>query len=255
MFNIKKFFSLTLIDNKIIIIFFGFKLKININLTRFSPKIQEILCKKLLGIDIRGGSSDILVVNEILFEHEYECINTNNDVKVIIDAGANIGCASIYFAKKYPNAQIYSLEPQKENFEYLVKNTKQYKNIIPINMGLWGTDSMLSVVDNNYGNYGFQTIESNNPTQNSLQSITINSLIKQFNINQIDILKMDIEGAEKNVFEHDENIDYDRINIICIELHDRMQKLCSNMLFKSICKHPEFELDYITTENLVFKKL
>ena len=133
------------------------------------------------GIKVRKNTSDIYVVYQVLQNQAYNCVHTLHEVNTIIDAGANIGCASVFFAKCYPNAKIYALEPEKSNYKLLVKNTSKYPNVIPINAGLWGTDGVLNVIDDNSGNWGFKVSE-NGTGINKVKCYTINSLIKKFNI-------------------------------------------------------------------------
>src|SRR5271166_1471460 len=52
--------------------------------------------------------------------------------KVIVDAGANIGMASIYFAHKYPEAKIIAIEAEGSNFDMLTRNIRPYPAIIPV---------------------------------------------------------------------------------------------------------------------------
>ena len=215
--------------------------------------LQEKFAMDHFGITVRKNTSDIPVVYDVLQKKVYACTNTSFDVNIIVDAGANIGCASIYYAQRYPNATIYALEPEKENYQLLVKNVSKYPNIIPLNIGLWGRDCAMKVVDNGNGAWGYQVSDNGNMI-GEIECCTINSLMKKFKIKKIDILKIDIEGAEKNVFEHTENIDFAKIDMISIELHDRMEPGCSNAFFNAIVNHPEYELDYVYTENLVFRK-
>ena len=224
-----------------------------IDIRQLPEELQEKYAMDYFGMKIRKNTSDIHVLYDVLQRKVYMCTNTDYDVHTIIDAGANIGCASVYFSQRYPNTKIYALEPEKENYKLLLKNTSKYPNIIPINAGLWGSDCDLKVVDNNNGCWGYEVAETGKEIDN-VKCYSLNSLIKKFNIEKIDILKIDIEGAEKNVFDHSENIDFSKIDIISIELHDWMKKGCSNSFFKTISQHPEYELDYLETENLVLRK-
>ena len=65
---------------------------------------------------IRNKTSDVEIYREILDRHVYD-FSVKDEPKYIIDAGANIGMASIFFAKKYRNAKIIAIEPEVENFK------------------------------------------------------------------------------------------------------------------------------------------
>ncbi|MBO6056524.1 MAG: FkbM family methyltransferase [Alphaproteobacteria bacterium] len=215
--------------------------------------LQEKYALDHFDIKVRKGTSDISVVYDVLQKKVYACTDTSYDVEIIIDAGANIGCASVYYAQRYPNAKIYALEPEKENYKLLVENVSKYPNVIPLNIGLMGTDCTLKVVDNNNGAWGYE-IRNDGNVINDVECCTVNSLIKKFNMKKVDILKIDIEGAEASVFQNLENINFDKIDMISIELHDRLRGGSSNSFFNAIARHPEYELDYVYTENLVFRK-
>jgi hypothetical protein len=78
---------------------------------------------------------------------QIEIFSPNNKIKVklIIDLGANIGVETLRFAKMYPNAKIFAIEAAKENFETLVKNTKNMSNVISINTAIWNKNSKLKI--------------------------------------------------------------------------------------------------------------
>ena len=63
---------------------------------------------------------------------------------VIIDAGANIGLASIWFASKFPEARILAIEPEKSNYELLVRNVEPLHHVTPKFMLLCGPTAGLS---------------------------------------------------------------------------------------------------------------
>jgi len=56
----------------------------------------------------------------------YERIVADGRQPLIIDCGANIGCASVWFATQYPKARILAVEPDPDNFRMLVRNSKPY---------------------------------------------------------------------------------------------------------------------------------
>lgn len=109
-------------------------------------------------IELRPKTSDTPVFHQIFTLREYD-IEFNEKVDLIIDAGANIGLSSVYFANKYPNAKILSIEPEEGNYNILLKNTSLYKNIIPIKKALYNKICTLNIVDTGKGEFGYM-IES-----------------------------------------------------------------------------------------------
>jgi FkbM family methyltransferase len=151
--------------------------------------------------------------------------------EIIIDAGANIGLASIYFANKFPDAKIFAIEPEESNFKLLQKNSAPYKNIIPLQAALWNRNEEICVIDSGLGKWGFMTEEKmadGDRKRNFCHYIkgkTVDSIMRDYSVQRIDILKIDIEGAEKEVFS-DTSSWIEKVDAIIIELHERMKAGC-----------------------------
>ena len=186
-------------------------------------------------ITLRSGTSDNNVFNQVIYREEYN-IKYKLDPKVIVDCGANIGLATVFYANKYPDATIIAIEPEAANFQLLKENTKHYKNVHCLQAGVWNKPTHLEIIDNNYGSWGFMIEERNESTNNTIKATTIDEILKQFNLEEIDILKMDIEGSEREVFEKDTENWLPKVKVIVIELHDGMRMGCSKSFFKSLEK-------------------
>ncbi len=171
--------------------------------------------------------------------------------KLILDGGGNIGCAAVYFANKYPAAQIYSVEPEKDNFKLLTFNTAFYDNIHPIKSALWNKETFIRVEDRGFGVGGFMTFETTADAAAAFQTTTVSKLLADSGFEEIDILKIDIEGAEKEVFAAPDVDEWlPKVKVLIIELHDRMKRGCSYEFFKAISKHKWFFA--FRGENLIF---
>ena len=72
-------------------------------------------------VHVRVPSTDLRVYDQVVLRQEYD-LPARREPSFIVDAGANIGLASVFFANRYPNARILSLEPEKGNYEMLVRN-------------------------------------------------------------------------------------------------------------------------------------
>src|SRR5258708_5068257 len=82
-------------------------------------------------IYLRLKTSDLNAYDKVFLKHDYQ-FPVSGTPEVIVDAGANIGFASIYFARQYPNAKIIAIEAERSNFELLERNVRPFKNIIPV---------------------------------------------------------------------------------------------------------------------------
>jgi FkbM family methyltransferase len=184
---------------------------------------------------LRLNSSDIGVYEKVFFEQEYH-FTLDRQPEWIIDAGANIGLASLFFAQCFPSAKVLAIEPEKSNFAQLCRNVAPYSNIIPMNVALWKEDIPLRIVDPGFGHWAFQTkaasLNSPVPRERLIQGLSVESLKKKMGMNRIDILKIDIEGAEKEVFENAGDW-IDSVETIIAELHDRLKPGCSRSFFRA----------------------
>ncbi len=85
-----------------------------------------------------GGSSDAIVLYQIFGAGEYKLATALESVNFILDAGANIGLASLYFLRRYPKAKIMAVEPDSANFELCRKNLEPYRDALLCSKELCG---------------------------------------------------------------------------------------------------------------------
>jgi FkbM family methyltransferase len=202
---------------------------------------------------LRSASSDVAIFYQIFFDKQY-AIKFPFEPRTIIDAGANIGLAAIYFTNRFPKAEIISIEPETTNFQLLEDNTTLYANIKRLNMALSSESDLELIVDSvGLGHSGFITTEVSKASEvakNKIQTISIDRLLAESEFDELDIVKIDIEGHEKEVFELNAEKWLPKTKCLIIELHDSMKKGCSTSLFKAITRH-NFSME-ISGENLVF---
>jgi hypothetical protein len=104
-------------------------------------KTQKIYLPQLKRtIYLREKTTDRETFKEMFFYNIYD-IKIPINPQVIIDAGANIGFASLFFKLKFPNAMIYALEIEEENFKMMHQNLKGFSNIELLNEGLYNSKS------------------------------------------------------------------------------------------------------------------
>ncbi len=177
-------------------------------------------------IHIRVRTSDEAVYAEILLQGGY-AFDLPFSPRTIFDVGANIGLASIYFAHRYPQAKIVAIEAEPSNFALLARNVRPYPAIIPVHAALWNRDGKISVSDPDpasgiAGKWGFITHEGSG---DQVRAVTMRTLMKEHHMPSVDLLKIDIEGAEKEVFEACDWMH--NVRSMMIELHDRFKPGCS----------------------------
>lgn len=205
-------------------------------------------------IHLRRGTSDIPTFHQIFTFRDYD-IPLPFKPKTIIDAGANIGFASVYFANKYPEATIACVEPEQSNFAILEKNTQGYANITPLKNAVANEGGVtFNVVDSGGGNWGFMTLSESasagGKIVDTVTTISIKEIADRMGFDQIDLLKIDIEGAEKELFENNYESWLPKTKCLIIELHDGMKPGCSKSFFAAISKY-NFSYRH-RGENLIF---
>ncbi len=220
----------------------------------FQKKKLFIIRNKKLGnpFFLRNNVSDKAIFKQIFLEEQYKLINSLvNDPKYIIDAGGNIGLAARYFNKVYPEATVISIEPDEINADYLKRNVSEIENIKYLQVALWHRQCNLKIINPKDSPSSFMVNE--NKDLGNIEAVTINDIMLQFNLPYIDILKIDIEGAEKELFENNPQSWLPKVKCLIIELHDNYKKGAAKAFVKAIQPY-EFEM-YTSFENVfvVFK--
>ncbi|MBN2761717.1 MAG: FkbM family methyltransferase [Bacteroidales bacterium] len=120
--------------------------------------------------------------------------------QVIIDGGANIGEYSRRTADILKGVRIYSFEPVKSTFEMLVSNLKGNQNIIPVNKGLYHENCVRNInlfpSHTHSSLYDIQGLSYDTVRTDAIELIAGDTFMEQQNIAHIDLLKLDLEGAE-----------------------------------------------------------
>lgn len=159
-------------------------------------------------------------LKEIFTNKEYDSEFVNiTEGDVVVDLGANVGLFALYSLTKKCK-KCYSVEPHPETFKYLKINTSdRFDNVITINKAI-------STIDNMYMDLNSQNSTGlsiyNNPKEYSVKvdSIFLDQLIEEYNINMIDYLKIDIEGAEYDLLRNiDKKYLSNNVKKIALELH------------------------------------
>jgi FkbM family methyltransferase len=135
---------------------------------------------------------------EKIFINEIYAFDSTKQSPVIIDGGANIGLATLYWKVKYPQARITAFEPSKQVVSMLIKNLdlNSIRDVQVIEAALYDQD-------------GYFEFTSNEALSGSLilaKDLSFNYKVKTARLSQyineeIDLLKLDIEGAELNVLD------------------------------------------------------
>lgn len=221
-------------------------------------KVQPPCCST--PVLLRTRSSDVATYHQIFIKTGYD-VDLAVTPQTIIDAGANVGFTSVYFAQKYPQANILAIEPESANFKLMRKNTRPYPTIVPVKAALWNTNAEIVIADPGVGTWGFRThaqIETHHGAYaGKAPGVTVDRLITDYNLEFIDILKIDIEGAEKEVFENVTKWIH-KIGVIMIELHERIKPGCTHTVMRATAgfdyKYENGETLFLARKNYIAGK-
>jgi FkbM family methyltransferase len=184
-------------------------------------------------VTLRAGTSDVLAFIQLLIDGELD-FQMSQEPATIVDAGANIGLASLYFAHRFPKAKILALEVDQSNFELLVRNTKPYANITCLKKALWSKQAQLNILNPTDEPWAFRVGEVASADGTSVPALGVHDLLTEFESGRIDLLKVDIEGAEKEVFQNGTDKWIHRIGVIAVELHDNIAPGASQSLNEAL---------------------
>jgi FkbM family methyltransferase len=200
-------------------------LKINFKSLVLS-KFFKFKSENIMGFKISTlNYSDLrFLFEEVFYKNEY-FIKINSEKPIIFDCGANIGFATIFLKWVYPDSEIYSFEPDKKTFDLLSKNVGQnnLKNVHLFNCAVSNFDGQIDFY-NDVDNPG-SLLMSTKPERTSMnvaqvKSISISSFMTSHNIESLDLLKIDIEGSEKEVVEDLEKSRLiERVSKVILEYH------------------------------------
>ena len=162
------------------------------------------------------SSVDVAVLVEIFVLKEYDWVLALKP-KTILDLGAHWGDSSIFYTLEYPEAHIVAVEPNPGIFCRLQNHVKQFPNILPVNVAVAVQKGELDffVSKNSMGN----SLERRSVGDKKIQVnvLSIFDLCEMSHTSVFDLIKFDIEGGEKYLFQ-DESIKA-RANAFIGEIH------------------------------------
>lgn len=204
----------------------------------FVLRMVTVLAIKLYSLKfrpliIRKGTSDQEVFMSIFVLREF-ALPISIQPKLIIDAGAYTGLSTLYYATKYPGAKIIAVEAERSNFEVLEQHTSRLERVKRVYAGLWHRKGYLKIVDRGTGKWGFGVEEVEQGKDFDIKATDIATLLNDSGFAKIDILKLDVEGAEKFIFSHNSKQWIEKTNVMVIELHDRIIPGCTTALYSAI---------------------
>jgi FkbM family methyltransferase len=193
-------------------------------------------------IRARYGSSDLDVFEQIFVQEEHRPLRDVREARLIVDCGAYVGYSGMYLLDAFPDAHLIAVEPDEGNFALLDRNLGCYgERVSLIHSAIWPSKTRLVVSRGEYRDgreWANQVRESLAGEEPSVDAIDIETLLADYPSRSIDILKIDIEGAEAILFASNCESWLDRVRNIAIELHGPE---CETAFFERMSRY-EYEL-------------
>lgn len=207
---------------------------------RARTSISVTCNKQKAKLQVRKGSTDAEVVWQCFPARQYEIpvvmgarplhrnavqakyleILKSGKKPLIVDCGANIGASSAWFKMTYPASTVVAIEPAPDNFAALRANCSQFSEVDAFEAGIGPNDATAFLQDGGGGAWGYQT--SDKETSVKINMISLRTIL---NAKKTDnyvpfILKIDIEGAEKDLFDRDSCESIGCFPVLIFESHD-----------------------------------
>jgi FkbM family methyltransferase len=160
---------------------------------KYSPEGKEGIFE-LRGrkIHFKNGSELLYSLKEIYIDEIYK-IGFDTKTPYILDCGANIGLSILYLKELFPSARITGFEPDDSNFSLLQKNTADLENVTILKKAVWKENGVIQFASEG-------SLSSKIVSEGESQTISIPSVrLRDYLTEDIDFLKLDIEGAEYEV--------------------------------------------------------
>lgn len=185
-------------------------------------------------LSVRTCSPDMVIAFWCLEGNEFKILKELlRNVKAIIDGGSYIGISALALANMFPGGRIFAIEPDPENYDLLVRNTADAPNIIPINGALVAESGRVTLFDPQNGEWAFSTLsEVGGVKRAEIPGLSVADLMKEFELDRVDVLKLDVEGAEKAILENS-NDWIESVAVIYAELHERLVPGTSRAFFRA----------------------
>jgi FkbM family methyltransferase len=177
-------------------------------------------------VHLRTTGSDFDTFYEVFVTKTYRAVTEYlRHSRTVVDLGANIGLASLYFAMEYPACHLCAVEPAPDNFQLLKQNLEWLESAGRCTMleaAVWHDDVMLGIapapLTNRFDSYRVLETAAAPSGQTRVPGISMPRILEHAGFDTVDVLKVDIEGSEVALFRG--SLDWlRRVRLMAIEFH------------------------------------
>lgn len=191
-----------------------------------------------------------IVLRQLNTDRLYDDFFKDAEDLTVLDLGGNIGLFSLYLQDRA--SAIYSVEPTPTHFDILKELTQDYENIHPINVALHNQDGEIDFFISNDNSTMNSTVNQYG-TQIKVKSLTLDSLLKELNLDYVDFAKCDIEGSEMIALTTETLAPVkEKIGTWFIEVHATNTDIFSNRdHIKQVFESVGYKVDYYRPDGLI----
>ena len=166
------------------------------------------LARRHVTVAVRGGYraecriDEFFSFVEVFVLREYEIAGVPwTSVRTIVDVGANVGAATLWFAQKAPESTIIAVEPSSEAARLLTRNVRVNRLDGRVRVAAVAlADRAKEVALRQVGSSVFgKTTERESTPGERVAALSLGDLLEQHGLDEVDVLKLDCEGAEFDI--------------------------------------------------------
>src|SRR5262245_31458759 len=199
-------------------------------------------------IVLRPRTADVHAFWQVFIAREYE-IPVAFEPRLVVDGGAHVGFASLYFSRRFPGARIVAVEPDTDNASLLEANLGGLPAATICRAALWPRETGLRIANPDVDTWSYR-VTADGGAGKAVACLTMNRILAEHG--DIDILKLDIEGAEAPLFADGAEW-LSRVRMVIIELHERYAPGCTRLTY-DVMSTNGLALRMAIGENLVFER-
>jgi len=190
-------------------------------------------------IAIRRKTSDEEVFEDVLVRGEYDSPELRRlDAASILDGGANVGYTTLFLHSVFPEARIVAVEPDEENVRQLRENVRLagIEDLVTcVHGAVWPQRERVSIINSSASEWAFRVAPVKTEGEDQIEAYRLHDLAGMTPTGAFDLIKLDIEGAERELFADPGAADIvRRAQAVLVELHDRIVSGCSASFYRSI---------------------
>jgi FkbM family methyltransferase len=189
-------------------------------------KLGPLVCPRRITVEVdlrtvgsstwlRSHTTDVAVLGEVLEARSYDPFAraAAGDVRTIVDLGANTGLAARWLLERFPSARLVAVEPHPGNVAVLKQNLRTYGDRAKVVAACIGASERRVALAGTRED-GYRIVENGG----EIPVVTMETVFSGLGGRRIDMLKVDIEGSEEELFA-DCSSWIERVGLVSVECH------------------------------------